>query len=81
VKFPHGEYIFCELPDGTIGGFPSWIADAAKTSDVTVGEPQASAAALAELCALLRILPPDKQRELVVALADLLLNAAADETE
>jgi hypothetical protein len=45
--------MFCELPDGTIGGFPSWIADSAKASDVTVGTPLASAAALAELCALL----------------------------
>ena len=53
MKFPHGEYIFCELPDGTIGGFPSWIADSAKASDVTVGTPLASAAALAELAALL----------------------------
>jgi hypothetical protein len=48
-----GEYIFCELPDGTIGGFPSWIADAVGSSHVTVGTPLASAAALAELCALL----------------------------
>jgi hypothetical protein len=53
AKFPHGEYIFCELADGTIGGFPSWIADSAKASDVTVGRPLVSAAALAELCALL----------------------------
>ena len=59
VKFPHGEYIFCELPDGTIGGFPSWIADSAKASDVTVGRPLASAAALAELCALLGRLHSD----------------------
>ena len=39
VKFPRGEYIFCELPDGTIDGFPSWIADAAKASVVTAGTP------------------------------------------
>jgi hypothetical protein len=63
VKFPHGEYIFCELPDGTIGGFPSWIADAAKSSDVTVGIPLASAAALAELCALLGRLHSDLERD------------------
>ncbi|HTF62213.1 MAG TPA: hypothetical protein VK638_05810, partial [Edaphobacter sp.] len=53
VRFPHGEYIFCELPDGTIGGFPSWIADAAKASDITVGTPIISAAALVELRTLL----------------------------
>jgi hypothetical protein len=53
VKFPHGDYIFFELPDGTIGGFPSWIADAAKTSGVAVGAPLVSAAALAELHILL----------------------------
>jgi hypothetical protein len=27
VKFPHGDYIFFGLSDGTIGGFPSWIAE------------------------------------------------------
>jgi hypothetical protein len=63
VKFPHGEYLFCELPDGTIGGFPSWIADAAKSSDVTVGTPLASAAALAEVCALLGRLHSDLKRD------------------
>ena len=38
---------------GPSAGFPSWIADAAKGSDVTIGAPLASVAALAELCALL----------------------------
>ena len=63
MKFPHGEYIFCELPDGTIGGFPSWIADSAKASDVTVGRPLASAAALAELAALLGRLHSGRKRD------------------
>ena len=63
VKFPHGEYIFCELADGTIGGFPSWIADAAKASDVTVGEPLASITALAELRALLDRLHSGRKRD------------------
>jgi hypothetical protein len=36
-----------------MGGFPSWMADAAKASDLTLGTPLVSAAALAELCALL----------------------------
>jgi hypothetical protein len=53
VKFPRGEYIFCELPDGTIGGFPSWIADVAKSSDFILGKPLTSVAALAELHTLL----------------------------
>jgi hypothetical protein len=55
--------MFCELPDGTIGGFPSWIADSAKASDVTMGTPLASAAALAELCALLGRLHSDLKRD------------------
>ncbi len=63
MKFPYGEYIFCELPDGTIGGFPSWIADAAKASDITVGPPLASAAALAELWALLERLHSGLKRD------------------
>jgi hypothetical protein len=63
VKFPQGEYIFCELSDGTIGGFPSWIADAATSSEVTVGAPLASAAALTELCALLRRLHSGPKRD------------------
>jgi hypothetical protein len=63
VKFPHGEYIFCELPDGTIGGFPSWVADATKTPDVTIGTPLASAAALVELRTLLDRLHSDRKRD------------------
>jgi hypothetical protein len=57
------EYIFCELPDGTIGGFPAWIADAAKASDITVGTPVTSAAALVELRTLLDRLHSDSKRD------------------
>jgi hypothetical protein len=53
AKFPKGEYIFCELADGTIGGFPSWVADPAESLNITVGTPLTSAAALAELRTLL----------------------------
>ena len=63
VKFPHGDYIFFELPDGTIGGFPAWIADAAKASEVAVGEPLVSASALAELRALLSQLRSGAKRD------------------
>lgn len=63
VKFPHGDYIFFELPDGTIGGFPSWIADAAKASEVAVGTPLVSAAALAELHTLLDRLRSGAKRD------------------
>jgi hypothetical protein len=63
VKFPHGDYLFLELTDGTIGGFPSWIADAAKASEVTVGTPLVSAAALAELHTLLDRLRLDAKRD------------------
>jgi hypothetical protein len=57
VKFPRGEYLYCELPDGTIGAFPSWMADVASSAAYTVGPPLASAAALADLRALLDRLP------------------------
>jgi hypothetical protein len=63
VKFAHGEYVFCKLPDGTIGGFPSWIVDAVKASDITVGTPVASAAALDELRLLLDGLHSDSKRD------------------
>jgi hypothetical protein len=63
VKFPHGEYIFCELPDGTIAGFPSWIVDATKASAITVGTPLTSAAALVELHTLLDGLHSDSKRD------------------
>ena len=53
AKFPKGEYIFCEFADGTIGGFPSWIADPAESLNITVGTPLTSAEALAELRTLL----------------------------
>ena len=63
VKFPHGDYIFFELPDGTIGGFPSWIADAATASELTAGQSLASAAALAELHTLLDRLRSGAKRD------------------
>jgi hypothetical protein len=63
VKFPHGDYIFVELPDGTIGGLPSWIADATKASEATAGTPLVSAAALAELHTLLDRLRSGTKRD------------------
>jgi len=63
VKFPQGEYIFCEFPDGTIGGFPSWITEVSKVSAITVGTSLVSAAALAELHTLLGVLRPDLKRD------------------
>src|ERR1700755_501864 len=62
VKLPKGEYVFCELPDGTIGGFPSWIADPAKCPNFIVGSPLTSAAALGQLRALLDSLHSNSQR-------------------
>jgi hypothetical protein len=63
MEFPRGEYIFCELPDGTIGGFPSWMADAAQSSTVTLGPPLASVTALAALRALLDTLHSGPKRD------------------
>ena len=62
AKLPKGEYIFCELPDGTIGGFPSWIADPTKSPNFTVGPAMTSASALAELRKLLDSLHSNSQR-------------------
>jgi hypothetical protein len=62
AKLPKGEYIFCELPDGTIGGFPSWIADPTESPNFTVGPPVTSAVALAELRKLLDSLHSNSQR-------------------
>ena len=62
MKLPKGEYIFCPLPDGTIGGFPSWIADPMKSPNLTVGPAMTSAAALAELRKLLDSLHSNSQR-------------------
>src|SRR3954454_1607866 len=53
ASFPRGDYVYCELPDGTIGGFPSWMADPVRGSTVTSGSPLASAAALADLWSLI----------------------------
>lgn len=61
MKGPKGEYLFCELPDGTIGSFPSWVAEA-KSSEFSVGAPMASATALAELRALFEELHSGSQR-------------------
>jgi hypothetical protein len=62
AKLPKGDYIFCELPDGTIGGFPSWIADPTKSPNFTVGPALTSVAALAELRKLLDSLHSNSQR-------------------
>src|ERR1035441_4376262 len=62
AKLPRGEYIFCDLPDGTIGGFPAWMSDASSCSGCTVGAPLVSVAALAELHVLLSGLHSDSQR-------------------
>ena len=62
MKLPKGEYIFCELPDGSIGGFPSWIADPTKCLNFTLGSPLASAAALAQLRTLLDSSHSNSQR-------------------
>ena len=62
AKLASGEYIFCELPDGTIGGFPSWITDPATNANVSVGAPLTSAAALAELRTLLDSLHSNSPR-------------------
>src|ERR1700722_18713947 len=61
-KLPKGEYIFCQLPDGTIGGLPSWIADTTKSTNFSVGPAMTSAAALAELRKLLDSLHSNSQR-------------------
>ena len=37
AKLPNGEYISCELSDGSIGGLRSWIADPTKTPHFTSG--------------------------------------------
>jgi hypothetical protein len=52
-----------ELPDGTVGGFPWWIADAAKAPEVPVRAPLVSAAALAELHTLLERLRSGAKRD------------------
>ena len=62
MKSPKREYLFCELPDGTVGGFPSWVADASRNAGFVVGSPMTSVMALAELRALLDHLHSDSQR-------------------
>src|SRR5438045_8955391 len=57
AKLPKGDYIFCELPDGTIGGFPSWVADPTKRPNFSVGLALTPPAALAALPKLLDALP------------------------
>ena len=46
--------MFCEFPDGSIGGFPSWMIDPRRAVDFTHGTSMTSASALTELWLLLR---------------------------
>src|SRR2546429_2333905 len=48
AKLPRGEYIFCELPDGTIGGVPSRVGDPPKNPQFSLGPAPTSARAPAE---------------------------------
>lgn len=65
--------------------FPIVDCRPTKSPDFTIGPPLTSAVALAEFRRLLdsqpMMLPTDKQRELAIALADVLLNAAIDASE
>jgi hypothetical protein len=45
--------VFCEFPDGSIGGFPAWMIDPRRAVDFTRGTTMASASALTELWLLL----------------------------
>ena len=55
---PWGEYVFCELSDGTLGGLPAWMTDSSRVPSFTRGAPLTSAEALAELQSLLERLRP-----------------------
>lgn len=44
-----GNFIHCELPDGSIGAFPSWMMDAEVCSRLSMSTPQLSLEALADL--------------------------------
>lgn len=44
-----GNFIHCELPDGSIGAFPSWMMDAEVCSRLSMGTPQLSLEALTDL--------------------------------
>lgn len=46
--------MFCEFPDGSIGGFPAWMIDPQRAADFTRGTCMASASALTELWLLLQ---------------------------
>jgi hypothetical protein len=79
MKSAKGEYIFCELPDGTIGGFPSWVAEG-KSDAFSVGAPMTSAAALTELRTLLDHLHSGSQRG-NASLREVRISAANDTKE
>lgn len=50
---PRGDYIFCELPDGTIAGLPAWMTELEACTGLDTGTAMPSAAALSELWSLL----------------------------
>src|SRR5580658_2030123 len=53
ARFPRGEYVFCELPNGTIAGLPAWMTDPGTCASIEVGQVIASAEALIELRSLM----------------------------
>jgi hypothetical protein len=67
---PQGEYVFCELSDGTLGGLPAWMVDPARVPSFTRGAPMPSAEALAELQSLLDSLRPTANRDMATRKED-----------
>ena len=53
MKYPGGESVFCELPDGTVASLPAWMTDISACSGLSLGSPLVSSSALVELRALL----------------------------
>jgi hypothetical protein len=51
--YPDGEYLHCELPDGTIARIPVWMVDATVCSAHLIGQAEVSLAARKDLRQLL----------------------------
>ena len=51
----HKDFVFVELPDGSIGGIPRWMTDRVVCSAMTLGSPRLAIPALVELKKLVDI--------------------------
>jgi hypothetical protein len=83
IDHGQGDWLICELPDGSTQTIPAWMADAALCATFSSGPPEVSVSALTELFSYLRALNSSVKSNQLSEIAALTeyLNEAAETNE